>query len=99
MTVLDELKAIGVEVIPQGDNLAIRPASKVSPELKERLRQHKAEVLAVLKAHPRCPGPDKCAGCYSVGILDGRERFIHPPRASAEWQSWLKRWEPKGRTQ
>ena len=52
MNVLDELRAIGVEVIPQGENLAIRPASKVSPELKERLRQYKAEILAVLKSRP-----------------------------------------------
>lgn len=52
MNVLDELRAIGVEVIPQGKNLAIRPASKVPLELKERLRQHKAEVLAILNALP-----------------------------------------------
>lgn len=45
-----------------------------------------------------CPGPDRCAGCYSVGILDGLERFIHPPRASAEWEEWLSRWQPSGRT-
>jgi TubC N-terminal docking domain len=50
--ILEELKAIGVEVIPTGDSLAIRPASKVPPELKERLRAHKAEVLAVLKSRP-----------------------------------------------
>ena len=49
---LEELKAIGVEVIPQGENLAIRPASKVPPELKERLRAQKAEVLAILKERP-----------------------------------------------
>ena len=97
--ILEELKAIGVEVVPQGDNLAIRPASKVPPELKERLRQHKAEVLAILKARPECPGPDKCVGCYSVGVLDGRERLIHPPGASADWKAWLKRWEPKGHAQ
>lgn len=48
---------------------------------------------------PQCPGSDKCAGCYSVGVLDGRERFIHPPRASAEWGAWLRRWRPTGRTQ
>lgn len=47
---LEELNAIGVEVIPQGVNLAIRPASKVPPELKEQLCAHKAEVLAVLEA-------------------------------------------------
>jgi len=52
MNVLDELRAIGVDVIPHGDNLAITPASKVPPALKERLRQHTAEVLAVLKSHP-----------------------------------------------
>lgn len=49
---LEELKAIGVQVIPQGNNLVIRPASRVPPRLKERLRAHKAEVIAVLRAHP-----------------------------------------------
>lgn len=45
---------------------------------------------------PHCPCPDKCAGCYAVGELSGRELFIHPPKASVEWEAWLKRWEPKG---
>ena len=27
-----------------------------------------------------CPGQEKCGGCYSVGVIDGRERFIHPPK-------------------
>jgi hypothetical protein len=52
LAVLDELRAIGVEVVPFGDNLVIRPASKVPPELKERLKANKAEVLAALKARP-----------------------------------------------
>jgi hypothetical protein len=66
---LQELRAIGVEVTPQGDNLAIRPASKVPPELKERLRAHKAEVLAVLKAEagPAGAHPATCAAsCYEI---------------------------------
>ena len=68
---LEELKAIGVEVIPQGENLAIRPASKVPPELKERLRAHKAEVLAVLKARPAT-----CAAtCYEIEP----GRWVHRP--------------------
>jgi TubC N-terminal docking domain len=46
---LEALRAIGVEVFPRGETLGIRPASKVPPELKERLRAQKAEVLAVLK--------------------------------------------------
>jgi TubC N-terminal docking domain len=68
---LDELRAIGVEVIPQGENLAIRPASKVPPELKERLRAHKAEVLAVLKARPATCA----ASCYEIEP----GRWIHHP--------------------
>ncbi|HZT71726.1 MAG TPA: hypothetical protein VFC10_18495 [Terriglobia bacterium] len=48
---------------------------------------------------PGCPGPELCAGCYSVGIIDGRERFIHPPRASEEWLAWLARWQPRGKLQ
>lgn len=53
----------------------------------------------VEKSGSLCPGPDVCGGCYSVGVLDGRERFIHPPKASPEWGAWLKLWQPKGRIQ
>ena len=37
-----------------------------------------------------CPGPEKCGGCYSVGVIDGEERFIRPPVSSPEWKKWLK---------
>ena len=43
----------------------------------------------------RCGSP-KCAGCYSVGVIDGRERFIHPPKASEGWGEWFRKWDPKG---
>ena len=56
--VLDELRAIGVEVLPQGSNLLIRPASKVPPELKERLQAHKAEVLEALRKGPATFSPE-----------------------------------------
>jgi hypothetical protein len=53
----------------------------------------------------RC-GSANCAGCYSVGEIDGRERFVHPPRPSPEWLVWRAKWDiakwrpPKGsRTQ
>lgn len=41
-------------------------------------------------------GSTDSAGCYSVGVIDGRERFIHPPKASEDWLEWLRKWEPKG---
>src|SRR6185503_10643717 len=46
----------GVELVPVGDRLRFRPASAVPPELRERLRVHKAEVLALL-APSALPGP------------------------------------------
>jgi hypothetical protein len=52
LAVLEELKAIGVEVVPIGGNLVIRPASKVPPQLKERLRAEKAQVLEALRNRP-----------------------------------------------
>jgi hypothetical protein len=65
LAVLEELRALGVQVIPDGGNLVICPASKVPPELKERLRAAKAEVLAVLKARPATPKTGKPIECRS----------------------------------
>lgn len=69
LAVLDELKAIGVEVVAVGDDLVIWPASKVPPELKERLRAAKPEILAVLA--PPIPAqpvePAQCAHCQGKG--------------------------------
>jgi hypothetical protein len=66
-----------------------------SNELNEKRPVHAQEPVE----RAGCPGPEQCAGCYSVGVIDGRERFIHPPKASADWEAWLKRWGPKGRIQ
>ncbi len=73
--VLEEVRALGVEVIPHGDKLVIRPASKVPPELKARLRERKAEVLAALR-ESTAPRPATCAAsCYEVEP----GRWIHHP--------------------
>jgi hypothetical protein len=42
------LQARGVDLRPDGADLVIRPAGAVRPEEVEALRQHKAEVLAML---------------------------------------------------
>jgi hypothetical protein len=41
-------------------------------------------------------GSANCAGCYSVAGPDGMPRRIHPPKASTDWEEWLRRWQPKG---
>lgn len=52
LAILEELRALGVDVVADGENVVICPASKVPPELKQRLKSQKAEVLVVLKARP-----------------------------------------------
>lgn len=71
LAVLEEIEALGVEIFSQGGNLVIQPASRVPSELKERLRAHKAEVLAVLKPRPAACSPT----CYEVEP----GRWIHHP--------------------
>lgn len=62
---LEELRSIGVEVVPQGDGLAICPASKVPAELKERLRAAKREILAALRERPAHIDPAPVKPCYA----------------------------------
>ena len=99
--ILSELERRGVRLEVVADRLRFRPKEAVTPELVEVLKQHKGEILTVLQSrqpatsYGLCPGPDKCGGCYSVGVIDGRERFIHPPKVSPEWNAWLTKWQPK----
>jgi len=65
--ILEEFKALGVQVIPQGNNIVIRPASIVPQDLKERLRAHKAEVLAMLKGQDTPIITAECRHCDGVG--------------------------------
>lgn len=82
LSILKELQAIGVEVIPRGDNLVIRPASKVPPDLKERLKAAKAEVLKALGSRPATCA----ASCYEVEP----GRWIHHPwDGCVTWQKWV----------
>jgi hypothetical protein len=48
------LRARGVALEPDGSTLVIRPAAAVQPDEVEALRQHKVEVLALLR-RPNAP--------------------------------------------
>jgi hypothetical protein len=103
LAVLDELRAIGVEVVSFGDNLVIRPASKVPQELKERLRASKAEVLAVLARRTVDVQPEECRHCDGKGECAcpacNLRRMEKPVPCSmcrwAERQAWLAATRPE----
>lgn len=102
LAILEEFKALGVEVIPDGESLLIRPASKVPPELKERLRAVKAEVLAAL-ARPAVQ-PGECRHCEGKGQCDCpactlRRTEKAVPCCMCHWQErqvWLAATRPEG---
>lgn len=46
---LADLSRLGIEVVAHGDRLRYRPQSALTPDLVERLRIHKTELLATLR--------------------------------------------------
>lgn len=98
--ILSKLERQGIELQAHGDRLRFRPKDAVTPDLRVTLAEHKREILEALQSKQPatdcglCPEPDRCQGCYSIGVIDGRKRFLHPPRVSREWRAWLERWQP-----
>jgi hypothetical protein len=100
--VLERLEASGVRFRLDAEKIKAKLPQPSPPEVLvalETLRARHTEVMALLRERhkqtlPACASPE-CVGCYRVEA--GRE--IHAPRASEEWEAWLKRWEPKGKVQ
>jgi hypothetical protein len=47
--VLSRVQGHGITLLPDGDRLRFRPASALTPELREELRQHKEDILSILR--------------------------------------------------
>ncbi|NOT02350.1 MAG: hypothetical protein HOP29_17220 [Phycisphaerales bacterium] len=52
---LQDLQRRGVTVRAVGDRIGFKPADAVPPELVERMRRHKTELLAMLRGRNRRP--------------------------------------------
>ena len=75
----NELADRGVTLVSDGDRLRYYPRAKMTPELVERLREHKAEVVAVIAdpwpADYNEPEPcEKCNGLDLWETFTGRWR-------------------------
>ena len=46
---LNETQRLGIELAAHGDRLRYHPRSAMTPDLAERLRKHKAELLVALR--------------------------------------------------
>ena len=75
---VETLRARGVTIEPRGDKLRVVPASSISPEEVEALRQHKAAVLALLAGKsPVAVDQDPASGPFRL-----------PPRPAVRWWSY-----------
>lgn len=89
-----DLRSRGVTLVPDGDRLRCRPKSALDPEDLAALAEHKAEVLAVLRAQTSSPVPGKlvCWACrerrfwLSIhGVVVCGLCHPPPPDLVAEW--------------
>jgi hypothetical protein len=101
LEIIRQIEQAGGRMALDGERVRYRlPAGFQEPEATVALlRLHRAEVVRLLRERQnhnvaKCGSPES-AGCYEIEA----GRRIHPPRASAEWEAWLKRWEPKGKVQ
>lgn len=86
---LQDLRQRGVQLIADGDALAYRAARGVlTPESVEALRQHKAELLALLRAEDRCPR----TGAEFTHRLAQNMRAVH----GATWDKRVERFKGMG---
>lgn len=65
---LAAVEALGVVVTLDRDDLLLQPGSRLSPKLVQELRDHKAELLAVLKGTARPAVKDSLPG----GVTESR---------------------------
>jgi hypothetical protein len=61
---------VTVEILPP-DHLRSRPKSALDDELREHLREHKPEIIAIISAKPATC----CAACYEIEP----NKWIHHP--------------------
>lgn len=80
---LAELTRRGVTLEPRGDSLAFHPRAKVTGELRERLQQHKGEILSLLRGEVGPTNPCVVPATsvpasidYSVVVMEPRSEIF-----------------------
>jgi hypothetical protein len=87
LTLVANLRARGVTLKPDGDKLRVRPSSRLTPDELAALREHKADVLALLTAPP-ASSPARYFHPWPDTLLGLGRRTVGPFEACAECSSW-----------
>jgi hypothetical protein len=67
---VERLRARGVDLLTDGERLGVRPAGVLTEAEREALRQHKAEVLALLRSSPPPATAPADVGRWSLPALN-----------------------------
>lgn len=96
-TLLDRLRSLGASVSLVGDRLRVEaPAGTLTPELRQELAEHKAELVRLLRPVVNDLPPPVCDRCGSALFWQSIARGpwiclrCHPPRTRrvvARWSS------------
>lgn len=82
-SILEQIGNLGLSVSIEEDRLAVRPKERLTPELRQAIREHKAEILRLLQAETTTsyregpPYPDdlgrvKCEYCEHCEMVEMR---------------------------
>ncbi|MCI0626796.1 MAG: hypothetical protein L0387_34975 [Acidobacteria bacterium] len=90
---IEELTYLGVTLTPEGDRLRYRgPAAVITPELKQRIIEQKAEIIATLtqaeEYWPGRPSPENAARPVEDRCAEALEllAWISTDNHSPKWQ-------------
>jgi hypothetical protein len=92
VALLDRARAAGLTLEAAGDKLRVSPGDRLTPELADALRAHKAEVLAAL-AGPRPPRPPDPVP-VPVVALDPGAFTVRVAAFRAQVAAWTTRGHP-----
>jgi hypothetical protein len=94
MTALQRIQCAGFEISLSGDTFTVSPASRLTPEQREFMKAHKAEIVKELSASDTTePAPATDPLLITVYTPSGTPMTTRA--RDAEHAAWLRRMNPK----
>ena len=75
MQSMADLARLGIRLEAHSDRLRYSPRSAVTPDLADRMKSHKTELMAILRPEARRTGdlkPVQCPNCGSARLVSGK---------------------------